>query len=146
MRISDWSSDVCSSDLIPGVAKNVGVLIDDRPLQREVGVDSLAAVVGAGFDLGGSWRGEATLSYSREEQFRDSDVQRNANIYDYLPTTAGGQMQEPTSIQCSQSLPPNARPAQQAYCAGLGSGYFNPWTNDTLSNQLLKQLIDSEHP
>src|SRR3546814_18779818 len=120
MRISDWSSDVCSSDLIPGVAKNVGVLIDDRPLQREVGVDSLAAVVGAGFDLGGSWRGEATLSYSREEQFRDSDVQRNANIYDYLPTPAGGQMQAPTSIQCSQGLPPNASPAPQAYCAGLG--------------------------
>src|SRR3546814_10957652 len=88
MRISDWSSDVCSSDLIPGVANNFGVLIDDRPLQREVGVDSLAAVVGAGFDLGGSWRGEATLSYSREAQFSDSDVQRNANIRSEEPRVA----------------------------------------------------------
>src|SRR3546814_16991215 len=126
MRISDWSSDVCSSDLIPGVAKNVGVLIDDRPLQREVGVDSLAAVVGAGFDLGGSWRGEATLSYSRAEQFRDSDVQPHANIYDSLPTPAGGQMQAPTSIQSHQGLPPNASPAQQASCPGPGSASFNP--------------------
>src|SRR3546814_6004652 len=92
MRIIDWSSDVCSSDL-----------------------------------------------------FRDSDLQRNANIYDYLPTPAGGQMQAPTSSQCSQGLPPNASPAQQAYCAGLGYESFNPWTTDPLSNQMLSQLIGYEN-
>ncbi|MFT3762999.1 MAG: TonB-dependent receptor [Pseudoxanthomonas sp.] len=130
---------------IPGVANNYGVLIDDRPLQREVGVDSLAATFGAGFELGGSWRGEATLSYSREEQFRNSDVQRNANIYDYLPTAAGGLAQAPTSIQCSQGLAGNASAAQQAYCAGLNYESFNPWTTDPLSEQVLSQLIGYEN-
>ncbi len=130
--------------VIPGVANNYGVLIDDRPLRREVGVDSLAATFGAGFELGGSWRGEAALSYSREEQFRNSDVQRNANIYDYLPTPAGGRIQAPTAIQCSQGLAGNASPAQQAYCAGLGYAPFNPWTTDALSEQVLSQLIGYE--
>ncbi|MCD9031047.1 TonB-dependent receptor [Luteimonas sp. Y-2-2-4F] len=130
---------------IPGVANNYGVLIDDRPLRREVGVDSLAATLGAGFALGGSWRGEATLSYSREEQHRDSDVQRNANIYDYLPTPAGGQAQAPTSIQCSQGLAGNASAAARAYCAGLGYAAFNPWTTDGLSEQVLSQLIGYEN-
>ncbi len=129
---------------IPGVANNYGVLIDDRPLQREIEADSLAATFGAGFDLGGSWRGEATLSYSREEQRRDSDVQRNANIYDYLPTPAGGLAQAPTSIQCSQGLTPNFSPAAQAYCAGLNYQYFNPYTTDALSEQVLAQLIGYE--
>ena len=135
---------------IPDVANNFGVLIDDRPLQREVGVDSLAAAFGASFDLGGSWRGEATLSYSREEQFRDSDVQRNANIYDYLPTAAGGQVQAPTAIACSlmgltsANLPANAT-AQQTYCAGLNYAAFNPWTTDALSEQVLSQLIGYEN-
>ncbi len=131
--------------LIPGVANNYGVLIDDRPLQREVGVDSIAATIGAGFDLGGSWRGEATLSYSRDEQFRNSDVQRNANIYDYLPTPAGGRVQAPTAIQCSQGLPANATPAQLAYCAGLNYAAFNPWTTEPLSAQVLSQLIGYEN-
>lgn len=130
---------------IPGVANNYGVLIDDRPLQREVGVDSLAAAVGASFNLGAAWRGEATLSYSREEQFRNSDVQRNANIYDYLATPAGGQAQAPTAIQCSQGLPGNASPAQVAYCAGLNYAPFNPWTTDPLSEQVLSQLIGYEN-
>ncbi|MBB6066255.1 TonB-dependent receptor plug domain-containing protein [Pseudoxanthomonas broegbernensis] len=135
---------------IPGVANNFGVLIDDRPLQREVGVDSYAAVFGASFELGGSWRGEATASYSREEQFRDSDVQRNANIYDYLPTPAGGQAQAPTAIACSlmgltaANLPANAN-AQQRYCAGLGYAAFNPWTTEGLSEQVLSQLIGYEN-
>lgn len=129
---------------IPGVANNYGVLIDDRPLQREVEADSLAATFGAIFELGGSWRGEATASYSRESQRRDSDVQRNANIYDYLPTPAGGQAQAPTSIQCSQGLPPNASPAAQAYCAGLNYTPFNPWTTDPLPEAVIAQLIGYE--
>ncbi|MBN8482019.1 MAG: TonB-dependent receptor [Xanthomonadales bacterium] len=135
---------------ITGVANNYGVLIDDRPLQREVGVDSLAAVLGATFDLGGSWRGEATVSYSREDQFRDSDVQRNANIYDYLPTAAGGRVQAPTAIACSQlGLTPGTLPAnptaQQAYCANLNFAPFNPYTTDPLSEQVLSQLIGFEN-
>ena len=130
---------------IPGVANNYGVLIDDRPLQREVGADSLAATLGASFDLGGSWRGEAALSYSREKQFRDSDVQRNANIYDYLPTPNGGSAQAPTAIQCSQGLAANANAAQRAYCTGLNYTPFNPWTTDPLSEQVLSQLIGFEN-
>ncbi len=130
---------------IPGVANNYGVLIDDRPLRREVGVDSLAATLGASFALGGSWRGDATLSYSREDQFRDSDVQRNGNIYDYLATPAGGSVQAPTAIQCSQGLAGNASPAAQAYCAGLGYAWFNPWSTDPLSSQVLSQLIGYEN-
>ncbi|MGJ4728913.1 TonB-dependent receptor plug domain-containing protein [Luteimonas sp. SDU101] len=129
---------------IPGVANNYGVLIDDRPLGRDVEADSLFANLGAVFELGGSWRGEANLSYSREEQRRNSDVQRNANIYDYLPTPAGGQAQAPTSIQCSQGLTPNFSAAAQAYCAGLGYAAFNPWTTDPLSDQVLSQLIGYE--
>lgn len=130
---------------IPGIANNYGVLIDDRPLQREVGVDSLAATFGADFALGGSWRGEATLSYSREEQYRDSDVQRNANIYDYLPGAGGVQVQAPTAIQCSQGLAANASAAAQAYCAGLNFTPFNPWTTNPLSEQVLSQLIGYEN-
>ena len=130
---------------IPGIANNYGVLIDDRPLQREVGVDSLAATLGADFALGGSWRGEATLSYSREEQFRDSDVQRNANIYDYLPGPGGVQVQAPTAIQCSQGLAANASAAAQAYCAGLNYTPFNPWTTQALPEQVLSQLIGYEN-
>lgn len=131
--------------LIPGVANNYGVLIDDRPLQRDIGADSLAATVGAGFELGGSWRGEATLSYSREEQFRDSDVQRNANIYDYLAGPGGSSVQAPTSIQCSQGLAGNASAAAQAYCAGLNYQAFNPYTTNPLSEQVLSQLIGYEN-
>ncbi|GAB1408700.1 TonB-dependent receptor [Thermomonas brevis] len=129
---------------IAGIPNNYGVLIDDRPLQRDVGVDSLAATIGAGFALGGSWRGEATLSYSREKQFRNGDVQRNANIYDYLATPAGGKVQAPTAIQCSQGLPANASPAQKAYCTSLNYTPFNPWTTAALPEQVLSQLIGFE--
>ena len=130
---------------IPGVANNYGVLIDDRPLQRDVGVNSLAVDFGALFDLGGNWRGEATVSYSRDQQHRNSDVQRNANIYDYLPTPAGGQAQAPTAIQCSQGLTPNFSAAAQEYCAGLGYTPFNPWTTDALPDSVLAQLIGFEN-
>lgn len=135
---------------ISGVANNFGVLVDDRPLQRDVGVDSLAATVGASFDIAGSWRGEAILSYSREDQFRNSDVQRNANIYDYLPTAAGGQVQAPTAIACSlmgvtaANLPANAT-VQQRYCAALNYAAFNPWTTEGLSEQVRSQLIGYEN-
>lgn len=130
---------------IPGVVNNFGVLVDDRPLQREVGVDSFAASLGAGFALGGSWRGDATVSYSREAQFRDSDVQRNANIYDYLPTANGGRVQAPTSIQCSQGLAANATAAARDYCAGLNYQFWNPYSTDPLSDQVLSQLIGYEN-
>lgn len=135
---------------IPGVANNFGVLLDDRPLQRKVGVDSFAANLGASFALAGSWRGEATVSYSREQQFRKSDVQRNANIYDHLATPAGGKVQAPTAIACSlmgvnaSNLPVNAT-AQQRYCAGLGYDAFNPWSSEGLSDKVLSQLIGYEN-
>src|SRR5690606_11085222 len=91
-----------------------------------------------------------TVSYSRDEQFRNSDVQRNANIYDYLPTPAGGLVQAPTSIACSQmglmpgTLPSNAN-AQQRYCANLNYEAFNPYTTNGLSDQVLNQLIGYEN-
>src|SRR3546814_20060048 len=84
---------------IPGVANTFGVLIDDRPLQRDVGVDRLAAVVGAGFDLGGSWRGGAPPSYSRKEQFSAPELQRNATLYDQLPHAHGRKNQGPPPAQ-----------------------------------------------
>ena len=129
---------------IPGSTNNYGVLVDDRPLQREVEADSLAVNFGSNFALAGSWRGEATLSYSREDQRRNSDVQRNANIYDFVPTANGGKAQAPTAIQCSQGLAANATAAQRAYCAGLNFEYFNPYTTNALSEQVLSQLVGYE--
>jgi len=128
---------------IPGVANNYGVLIDDRPLQREVEADSLAANVGTMFALGERWNAEASASWSREKQRRNSDVQRNANIYDYLPGPGNRRAQAPSSIQCSQGFPLNT-PAQQAYCAGLGYTAFNPWTTDPLPEAVINQLIGYE--
>src|SRR3546814_17421772 len=50
MRISDWSSDVCSSDLLHHVADRVEIeIIDDHAVGREVGQLGLdAAIEGAG--------------------------------------------------------------------------------------------------
>jgi len=129
---------------IPGVANNYGVLIDDRPLRREVEADSFAANLGMLFALGSRWNGEISANWSREKQRRDSDVQRNANIYDDLPGPGNRRVQAPTSIQCSQGLPANASPAAQAYCAGLNYTAFNPWTTDPLSIEVLDQLIGYE--
>lgn len=139
-----------SPHFIPGVANNFGVLVDDAPLRREVGVDAFAANFGASFELGGSWRGEATATYTREKQFRDSDVQRNANIYDYITGATGVAAQAPTAIACSlmgltaANLPANAT-AQQRYCAGLGYTAFNPWTTDALPQDVRDQLIGFEN-
>src|SRR3546814_10225888 len=38
MRISDWSSDVCSSDLYAFVARDVGALVADLPVAK-IGFD-----------------------------------------------------------------------------------------------------------
>src|SRR3546814_1616692 len=46
MRISDWSSDVCSSDLTVGVM--IGLLITDQPfgiIMSGIGVIALAGIV-----------------------------------------------------------------------------------------------------
>lgn len=135
---------------IAGIANNFGVLIDDAPLQRQVGVDSLAAAFGASFDLAGSWRATADLSYSRETQFRDSDVLRNANIYDHLPAANGGRVQAPSAMACSLmglgagNTPANPN-AQQAYCAALGFEAFNPWSTQPLSDRVRAQMIGFEN-
>src|SRR3546814_20994502 len=34
MRISDWSSDVCSSDLLPAVSRDTGLRAQDPPAGR----------------------------------------------------------------------------------------------------------------
>src|SRR3546814_5786198 len=66
MRISDWSSDVCSSDLPHDVVVTVGVIIDDRlpvwtadkgrrfnPYRLgRVGARSVVSIVKAGADDG----------------------------------------------------------------------------------------------
>src|SRR3546814_3836039 len=67
MRISDWSSDVCSSDLVLDLADRVGGLVPR--LVREVGVGrhavdldaealELGVVVGQVTELGGAYEGE----------------------------------------------------------------------------------------
>src|SRR3546814_19262223 len=52
MRISDWSSDVCSSDLLLAVAQHDGVLADQvDAADMAVEIDAHARPVEAGGDL-----------------------------------------------------------------------------------------------
>src|SRR3546814_3312582 len=76
MRISDWSSDVCSSDLL-GAAGYVGMTLparygggDRHPLERYVVIEELLA---AGAPVGAHWiadrqTGPLILRYGSEEQ------------------------------------------------------------------------------
>src|SRR3546814_14825259 len=81
MRISDWSSDVCSSDLVLDLADRVGGLVPR--LVREVGVGrhavdldaealELGVVVGQVTELGGAYEGEV----GRVEEHHRSEERR----------------------------------------------------------------------
>src|SRR3546814_8579760 len=47
MRISDWSSDVCSSDLLDLVVVGCDVLVGDRPVEPESVTRAGLEIVGA---------------------------------------------------------------------------------------------------
>src|SRR3546814_8396575 len=53
MRISDWSSDVCSSDLIAGSAKQVLIILKQS---HRTFVDKLAFITSVGHGEGGDHR------------------------------------------------------------------------------------------
>lgn len=136
---------------IPGVNNSFGVVIDDLGLVRDVQVDSKAFNLGATFDFAGDWRGDAVVSYSREDQRRQWQAPRQNNIYDFV--AAGATMvQAPSPIVCALSglnsgnigsLPGGGTPAQQ-YCAALNYAPFNPYSTEPLSQQMLDQLIGYE--
>ncbi len=137
---------------IPGVANNFGVLIDDVGLTREVDVDSYALNLGATFDFAGDWRGEAIVSYSREDQRRQSQSMRQNNIYDFVTSPTGTTVQAPSSIVCALSginsanvgsLPGGGTGAQR-YCAALNYTPYNPYSTEPLSQVVLDQLIGYE--
>src|SRR3546814_14354600 len=57
MRISDWSSDVCSSDLIMDEAEQFALGLGDERMDRLVGVEETHP--GRGGDVGGKRGGAA---------------------------------------------------------------------------------------
>jgi outer membrane receptor protein involved in Fe transport len=135
---------------ITGVTNNFSVLVDDFITGRDVKVDSYGADLGVKFDIGGDWQLDVTGSYSREKQMRESQLERDANIDDFL-TVGGGIVQAPNSVTCSlmglnsSNIGAIAAPtAQQAFCAGLNYETFNPYSTQPLSAQVLSQLIGYE--
>src|SRR3546814_6431266 len=54
MRISDWSSDVCSSDLGLGQASVIGTCHQSRKFERSGTIDLYGGGVGTGVDQGES--------------------------------------------------------------------------------------------
>src|SRR3546814_11957303 len=56
MRISDWSSDVCSSDLLGGVVeRDAGLSAGRRGAAAGLGLDEVSDGVAAGADHGGRY-------------------------------------------------------------------------------------------
>ncbi|MFC4311509.1 TonB-dependent receptor plug domain-containing protein [Steroidobacter flavus] len=137
---------------IAGVTNNFSVLVDDFVTQRDVSVDSFGGDLGVTFDIGGDWKLDVTGSYSREDQKRESQLERDANIDDFLTGAGGGIVSAPNSVTCSlmglnsSNIGAIAAPtAQQAFCAGLNYETFNPYSTDPLSAQVLNQLIGYEN-
>src|SRR3546814_20395304 len=96
MRISDWSSDVCSSDLVLDLADRVGGLVPR--LVRVVGVGrhavdldaeapELGVVVGQVTALGGAYEGEVGRV---EEHNRLLDIAVLVGHVNELPLAEGG--------------------------------------------------------
>src|SRR3546814_14494710 len=94
MRISDWSSDVCASDLLAGSGGGGGR--PDRGLSRREGKDAsggasdgalLAGVVGAG----GAWR----VHQQRQQRERGRDGRAS---------TLEGRHQLAAQVQCAGRL------------------------------------------
>lgn len=132
---------------ITGVTNNFGVLVDDRPLTRDVAVNSYAGEAGLRYSPFGDWTAEAVVSYSREEQRRTSTLLRDSNVSERLSNGTFA----PTAIVCALSglnagnigLVTNATEAQR-YCAGLNYATFNPYSSQPLSDQVLDELIGYE--
>ncbi|WP_430636441.1 TonB-dependent receptor domain-containing protein [Sphingomonas hankookensis] len=132
---------------ITGTTNNFGVLVDDRPLTRDVRVNSYAGEAGLRARPFGDWTAEAIVSYSREEQRRDSTLLRDSNVGERLSNGTFA----PTSIACALSglnganigAVTNATEAQR-FCASLNYATFNPYSSQPLSDQVLGQLIGYE--
>ncbi|GFE81777.1 TonB-dependent receptor [Steroidobacter agaridevorans] len=139
-------------NFIAGVTNNFSVLVDDFITQRDTTVDSFGGDLGVTFDIGGDWKLDVHGSYSRENQKRESQLERDANIDDFLAGPGGGQVSAPNSVVCSlmglnsSNIGAIAAPtAQQAFCAGLNYETFNPYSTDPLSAQVLSQLVGYEN-
>ncbi|MBB6066245.1 TonB-dependent receptor domain-containing protein [Pseudoxanthomonas broegbernensis] len=137
---------------IPGSTNNFGVVVDDLGFKRIGKVDSLGLDLGVSFDLPRDWRGEAAVTYSREDQSRDGHAQRNLNYYDFIPG-AGAPAQAPSATACAlmgltpesvAALPGGGTPAQR-YCAALGYTAFNPYSTEPLPREVVDQLIGYEN-
>lgn len=132
---------------IAGTTNNFGVIVDDRPLTRDVAVNSYAGDVTLRYSPFGDWNAEATISYSAEEQSRRSNLLRDSNVSERLSTRAFA----PSAINCALSglnagnigAVTGATEAQR-FCAGLGFATYNPYSTQPLSDQVLGQLIGYE--
>lgn len=136
---------------IAGTTNAFSVLVDDVLTQRDVQVDSYGADLGVKFDIGGDWQLDVTGSYSREIQNRQSQLERDANIDDFVAGAGGGLVAAPNSVTCSlmgldsSNIGSIANPsAAQRYCAGLSYQTFNPYSTQPLSARVLSQLIGYE--
>lgn len=125
---------------IAGVSNNFGSLIDERPLSRDVRVDSWAVEASLRYNIAADWFVEATGSYSREKQNRQSMLLRDSNIGEKVGTAAA-----PSSVVCSLqgTVATNPTPAQ-AFCNGLNYQTWNPYSTQPLSETVLNQLIGYE--
>ena len=132
---------------ITGTTNNFGVLFDDKILKRDVAVNSYAAETGLRYDLFGDWQATASLSFSREDQRRRSDLLRDSNAGERLASGAFA----PSSLACSLSginssnigtiIAPT--PAQ-AFCGTLSYATFNPYSTQAPSAAVIDQLIGYE--
>jgi iron complex outermembrane recepter protein len=136
---------------IAGTTNNFGVLIDDSVIHRDVGVESFGAQAGVRFDVGGDWVVDVTGSFSREQQMRQSEVERESNIADRV-LSGSSTAAAPSSFTCSLSgltsanIGAIANPtAAQQYCAALNYTAFNPYSSEPLSADVLRQLIGYEN-
>ncbi len=126
---------------ITGVSNNFGVVIDDVPLSRDVRVKSLAAEGGVRIEMFGDWMADATLSYSREKQNRQSMLLRDSNVAERLPSGAFA----PSSVACSlMGTVATPTTPQQTFCNSLGYETWNPYSTQGLSAGLVDQLIGYE--
>ncbi|MBL8643912.1 MAG: TonB-dependent receptor [Rhodospirillaceae bacterium] len=132
---------------ITGVTNNFGVVIDERTLRRDVGVDSYALDGGLSYAFADDWNADLSVSYSRENQRRQSNVLRDTNIGERLAngTTA------PSSLACSlmglnrTNIGSIVTPSPaQAFCANLNYATYNPYSTQDLSPQVLDQILGYE--
>ncbi len=126
---------------ITGVSNNFGVVVDDKPLTRDVSVRSYAADASLRYNVAADWFVALAGSYSREKQRRDSRLLRDSNAIERVGTAAA-----PSSIVCSLQGTVTASPtATQAFCNALGYETWNPYSTLGLSDKMYDQLVGYEH-